>query len=239
MQCLQDSRWGEMVTLSKPTHLGHRARMKEKYEKSGLHGWHDYEVLELVLSYAIARKDTKCIAKELLGKFKTLNGVLDADSKDLQSIGGVSKHSALFLKLLKDVSVFYMEKGLHDRDLLSSPHLVYDYLKTALKGATDEEFKILFLDNRNQLIGIETFGSGTINQTIVYPRKVVERALYNHAVGVIIAHNHPAGILKPSQDDCAVTKSIKDALKTVEISLLDHIIIGGNDYFSFNKKGLL
>ena len=114
-----------MVALSKPTYIGHRARIKEKYEKSGLHGWHDYEVLELALSYSIARKDTKGIAKELLGKFKTLNGVLDADSKALQSIKGLSKHSALFLKLLKDVSALYMEKGLHKRDLLSEIHKLY------------------------------------------------------------------------------------------------------------------
>ena len=139
------------------------------------------------------------------------------------------------MKLLKDIAVLYTEHGIHNRDLLSSPQVVYDYLKTSLKGASDEEFKILFLDGRNQLITVESFATGTVNRSVVYPRKVVERALYHHAVGVIIAHNHPAGTLQPSQEDREVTKAIKDALKTVEITLLDHIIIGNNDFYSFRN----
>ncbi|OGS44962.1 MAG: hypothetical protein A2539_04610 [Elusimicrobia bacterium RIFOXYD2_FULL_34_15] len=220
----------------KPSYIGHRKRLKEKYKKNGINGWLDYEVLELALSYAIPRKDTKPIAKELISRFKTINGVLDADRKYLEEVKGISEHTAFFLKLLKDVAILYMEKGIHNKDLLSSPQLVYDYLKTSLRGASDEEFKILFLDNRNKLIGIETFESGTVNHAVVYPRKVVERALYNHAVGVIIAHNHPSGALQPSQDDIDVTKTIKNALRTVEITLLDHIIIGHNDYYSFKNK---
>jgi DNA repair protein RadC len=227
-----------MGISSKPTYVGHRSRIKEKYEKSGLQGWHDYEVLELLLSYAIPRKDTKAIAKELLAEFKTLNGVLDADSKALQSVKGLSKHSALFLKLLKDVSVLYMEKGLHKRDLLSSPQAVCDYLKVALKGLSDEAFCMLFLDGRNQLIESETLKTGTVNRAVVFPRKIVERALYHHAVSVIVAHNHPSGALKPSQEDRDITRAIKEALKTVDITLLDHIIIGGNGFFSFKEKNI-
>jgi len=227
-----------MIEAKKRSYLGHRQRIKEKYEKNGIAGWLDYEVLELALSYAIPRTDTKSFAKELLSRFKTINGVLDADRKDLETITGISKHTALFLKLLKDVAILYMEKGIYKRDLLSSPQVVYDYLKASLKGAVDEEFKMLFLDSRNQLIAVETFKIGTVNRSVVYPRKVVERALYNHAVGVIIAHNHPAGTLQPSQDDRGVTKAIKEALKTVDITLLDHIIIGSNDYYSFRNNGI-
>jgi DNA repair protein RadC len=228
-----------MGKLDKPSYLGHRQRIKEKYEKNGIAGWLEYEVLELALSYAINRKDTKPIAKELLSRFKTITGVLDADRKDLEMITGVSEHSALFLKLLKDMAILYMENGIHNRDLLSSPQVVYDYLRTSLKGASDEKFKMLFLDSRNQLITVETFETGTVNCSVVYPRKVVERALYNHAVGVIIAHNHPAGSLEPSQEDQDVTKAIREALKTVEITLLDHIIIGNNDYYSFRNNGVI
>lgn len=217
------------------SYLGHRQRIKEKYEKNGVAGWLDYEVLELALSYAIPRKDTKQIAKELLSRFKTINAVLDADRKDLVTITGVSEHTALFLKLLKDLAILYVENGIHNRDLLLSPQVVYDYLRVSLKGSPDEEFKILFLDSRNQLITVETFATGTVNRSVVYPRKVVERALYHHAVGIIIAHNHPAGTLQPSQEDREVTKAIKEALKTVEITLLDHIIIGNNDYYSFRN----
>lgn len=225
-----------MIEAKKPSYIGHRQRIKEKYKKSGIDGWLDYEVLELALSYAIPRKDTKPIAKELISRFKTINGVLDSDIKELRTVTVISEHMALFLKLLKDVAILYMENGIHNRDLLSSPQVVYDYLKVSLKGAVDEEFKMLFLDSRNQLIAVETFKTGTVNRSVVYPRKVVERALYNHAVGVIIAHNHPAGMLQPSQDDRGVTKAIKEALKTVDITLLDHIIIGSNDYYSFRNN---
>ncbi len=225
-----------MSKLIRPSHIGHRQRIKEKYEKSGMEGWLDYEVLELALSYAIPRKDTKPIAKELLVRFKTLNGVLDADRKDLQIIKGISDHSASFLQFLKNISILYMEKGIYNRDLLSSPHAVCAYLKVSLKGLANEEFKMLFLDARNQLISMETLKSGTVNRSVVFPRKVVERALYHHAVGVIIAHNHPAGSLEPSVEDQNITSAIQEALKTVDIKLFDHILIGGNEYFSFLEK---
>ena len=226
----------DKLKQSKPSYIGHRQRIKTKYGKSGLNGWLDYEVLELVLSYAIPRKDTKSIARELLLRFKSINGVLDADNRDLQSINGISKHTALFLNLLKDVSVLYMEERMFGRDLLSSPQVVYDYLKVSLKGLMDEGFKMLFLDNRNQLIAMETLKNGTVNQAIVFPRKIVERALYHNAVGVLVAHNHPSGSLEPSQEDQEVTKDIREALKTVDIALLDHIIIGGNEFFSFKEN---
>ena len=227
-----------MSETKKPSYIGHRQRIKEKYEKSGIDGWLDYEVLELVLSYAIPRKDTKPIAKELISRFKTINGVLDSDIKELRTINGISNHTALFLNLLKDIAILYLEKGLHNKDMLSSPQVVYDYLKASLKGAVDEEFKTLFLDSRNQLIAIETLKTGTVNRSVVYPRKIVERALYNHAAGVIIAHNHPAATLQPSQDDSTITNAVKTALETIDIVLLDHIIIGGNGYFSFKANGL-
>lgn len=223
----------------KTSYIGHRQRIKDKYKKSGIDGWLGYEILELVLSYSIARKDTKPIAKELMFRFKTINGVLNADSKELESVSGISEHTTLFLKLLKDIAVLYLEDDLHNKDLLSSSEAVFNYLKASLKGCTDEEFRSLFLNSRNQLIDSETLQTGTVNRSVVYPRKIVERALHQHAVGVIVAHNHPAGTLTPSAEDITVTKAIKEALNTVDIKLLDHIIIGGSGYFSFNKKGLL
>lgn len=223
----------------KTSYIGHRQRIKDKYKKSGIDGWLDYEILELVLSYSIARKDTKPIAKELMSRFKTINGVLNADSKELESVSGISEHTTLFLKLLKDIAVLYLEDDLHNKDLLSSSEAVFNYLKASLKGCTDEEFRSLFLNSRNQLIAGEMLQTGTVNRSVVYPRKIVERALHQHAVGVIVAHNHPAGTLTPSAEDITVTKAIKEALNTVDIKLLDHIIIGGSGYFSFNEKELL
>lgn len=227
-----------MNKTSKAHYLGHRKRIKEKYKTAGLNGWLDYEILEFALIFAIPRKDTKPIAKELISKFKTINGVLDADRKELERIHGVSGHTALFLGFLKDIAILYLEKGLYKKDLLSSSDVVYDYLRASLKGTADEEFKAMFLDSRNHLLSVETIQTGTVNKSVVYPRKIVERALYNHATGVIITHNHPGESLNPSEDDCRITKAVKAALKTVDIVLLDHIIIGGNGYFSFKESGI-
>jgi DNA repair protein RadC len=222
----------------KSDYLGHRKRIKAKYKSGGIKGWLDYEVLEFALSFTILRKDTKPIAKQLLSEFKTLNGVLDADRKELEKVGGISEHSALFLNFLKDIAIIYLEKGLYKKDLVSSSDVVYDYLKASLKGLADEEFKVMFLNSRNRLLAIETIQKGTVNKSVVYPRKIVERALHNHATGVIISHNHPGESLKPSEDDYSITKAIKAALRTVDIVLLDHIIIGGNGYFSFKENGV-
>jgi DNA repair protein RadC len=222
----------------KSDYLGHRKRIKAKYKSGGIKGWLDYEVLEFALSFTILRKDTKPIAKQLLSEFKTLNGVLDADRKELEKVGGISEHSALFLNFLKDIAIIYLEKGLYKKDLVSSSDVVYDYLKASLKGLADEEFKVMFLNSRNRLLAIETIQKGTVNKSVVYPRKIVERALHNHATGVIISHNHPGESLKPSEDDYSITKAIKAALRTVDIVLLDHIIIGGNGYFSFRENGV-
>ena len=227
-----------MSKALKSDYLGHRKRIKAKYKSGGIKGWLDYEVLEFALSFTILRKDTKPIAKQLLSEFKTLNGVLDADRKELEKVGGISEHSALFLNFLKDIAIIYLEKGLYKKDLVSSSDVVYDYLKASLKGLADEEFKVMFLNSRNRLLAIETIQKGTVNKSVVYPRKIVERALYHHATGVIISHNHPGESLKPSEDDYSITKAIKAALRTVDIVLLDHIIIGGNGYFSFKENGV-
>ncbi len=217
---------------------GHRKRIKEKYINNGLTGWHEYEILEYALTFAIPRKDTKPLAKTLLNEFKTINGVLDAGSDNLKSIKGISEHTALFLSFLKDISVLYLKSGLYNKDLLSSPQAVFDYLKASLKGLPDEEIRVLFLNNKNCLIAVETLQKGIVNKSFVFPRQIVERALYHHATGIIISHNHPSGEIKPSEEDKQVTIAIQQALNTVEIALLDHIIIGGNNYFSFKENDL-
>lgn len=131
-----------------------------------------------------------------------------------------------------------MRKDSIKKDLVSSPDIVCDYLKASLKGVADEEFKVVFLNSRNRLLAVETIQKGTVNKSVVYPRKIVERALHNHATGVIIAHNHPGESLEPSEDDYRITKAIKEALRTVDVILLDHIVIGGNGYFSFRENSL-
>ena len=229
----------EKTLKNKPDYLGHRQRLRTKFKKIGLSGWHDYEVLELVLTYCIAVKDTKPTARALLKKFKTIAGVLDADEKDLRSIPGIGPSSAILLKLFMELTVVYFESRLEKTDSLSSPKAVYDYLAVSLKGKREEEFRVIFLNSTNHTAGIETLQVGTVDKSAVYPRKVVERALKHNAVSVIVAHNHPGGSLKPSQDDVQITERLKQALDTVEISLLDHVIISSEGYFSFKEDGIL
>lgn len=228
-----------MKSIEKPGYTGHRRRIKEKYKAGGIGSMLDYEVLELALSYAIPRRDTKPLSKELLARFKTINNVLDADYQELTKIKGISEHTALFLNFLKNAAKLYLKQGLVNKDLVSSPQAVYDYLQVSLNGQPDEEFKALFLNNQNQILAVETMQTGTVNRAVVYPRKIVERALYHHAATVVIAHNHPSGSLVPSVEDRQVTGMIREALKIVEIDLLDHIIIGGDGYFSFKEAGTL
>ncbi len=220
-------------------YIGHRQRLREKFTKTGLSGWRDYEILELILTYCISRRDTKPTAKALLRKFKTLGEVLNADEREIQSVRGIGPRSALLLKLFREVAASYLGARLKKTDSLSSPQAVYDYLAVSLKGKREEELRAIFLNSRNQALEIETIQVGTVDKSPVYPRKIVERALKHNAVSVIVAHNHPGGSLKPSQDDVQITERLKQALETVDISLLDHVIISAEGYLSFRERGLL
>lgn len=223
----------------RPHYLGHRKRLKEKYFASGMEGWHDYEALEFALTFVIRRKDTKSTAKKLLSKFKSLNGVINADVKELETVNGISKHSSFFLRFLRDFSRFYSKKEVIGRDIISSPKEAVDYLRVLLRDCPDEEFHTLFVDSRNRLIASENIHKGTVNKSVVYPKKIVERAIYHHCAGLILAHNHPGGTQKPSEEDIESTKAINNALQTVDIALLDHIIIAGNNYFSWKENDLI
>lgn len=225
--------------MAESHYFGHRKRLKAKYLASCMKGWQDYEALEFALTFAIPRKDTKSAAKKLLARFKSLNSVINADVKELETIEGISKHSAIFLRFLRDFSRFYSEKEVMGRDIISSPEEAVDYLRVIIRDCADEEFHALFVDSRNRLIASENIHKGTVNKSVVYPRKIVERAIYHHCAGLILAHNHPAGTLKPSEEDIETTKAVNNALQTVDISLLDHIIIAGNGHFSWKENNLI
>ena len=224
--------------MVKPHFIGHRKRLKEKYKKVGFEGWPDYEILELLLAYAVPRKDTKVAAKLLLTRFKTLSETLDAGLFELRK-AGLTEHTALLLKISKDISGIYSKQSASARDVVASPELAVTYLKAVLKGSRDEEFYALFLDASNQLVSAKKLHDGVVNRSVIYPRKVVELALQNKASGVIIAHNHPSGSLKPSDEDIKSTASVKIALETVDIGLLDHIIVSRNGYLSLKEEGII
>lgn len=229
----------KFIQPQKPDYLGHRARLRERYKKTDFETWPDYEILELILTYAIPRRDTKSIAKRLVKRFKNLSGVLDASREDLKEIKGVGENASILLNLFKPISAIYLKENLYKRNLLSSPQAVYEYLRASLKGSKDEEFKVIFLNNRNEPMAIEKIHEGTVNKSVVYPRKIVEGALKHKATSVIFAHNHPGGSLKPSFEDQEVTRKLITALKTVDIEVLDHIIISSQGYLSFKEEKII
>ncbi len=218
-------------------HGGHRQRLREKFLKAGITGLHDYEVVELLLTYAIPRMDVKPVAKDLIRRFKGLRGVLDAEVDELVEIPGMGEHSAGLIKLTKGLGSAYLEERVLGADVMSSPKEVVDFLTSKLAGERVEKFLALFLSSKNEVLAIETINEGTINQTAVYPRKVIEHALRHNARSIIFVHNHPSGDPTPSKSDIKLTKELEDAARTVDILVHDHIIIGRNSHHSLRDSG--
>lgn len=226
---------------------GHRKRVLEKFKKTGFLGWHDYEILEMALFYAIPRRDTKDMAKQLLKEFGSLNNILKADEKSITAFCGISNYSSSFFRFLNELFIRLSEKNLvedfkkagKDIAIINSTESAYNFLKFLIGSSKDEEFVIIFLNNRNLVIAYETLSRGTIDEVAIYPRKLIERVLHHNAVGIILAHNHPSGEMEPSDFDMQMTKNFKDILLTIEVQLLDHLIVSEDGSFSFSKNGLL
>jgi len=215
-------------------------RLKAKFLKSGFAGLHDYEQLELLLTYAIARRDVKQMAKDLLTKFKSLAGVLDASIENLCQVNQVGESTAILIKTVKDLCSEYLATNMVDESVtLSTPEAVKDFARMKLGGHDTESFMVIYLDTRNHVLDHEILFSGTVNKTIVYPRNVIKNALLKNSVGIIIIHNHPSGSQKPSKHDLELTKSINEAADTVGMKLVDHLIVTQTNTFSFVENALI
>lgn len=218
---------------------GHRKRLREKFIKSGLTGFHDYEIIELLLSLGTPRRDCKQQAKEAIKKFKTLRGVLEASPEELQQIDGIGSHSAFGIKLMREVAREFLKEKIIDTPIYKSAQEVFDYLYHSMRDYRKEVFKAIFLNSRNQIMEIADLFEGTVNSSAVSPREVMENAIKNGAVSLIFAHNHPAGDPEPSKSDQELTRELVYAGGIMRIKVLDHIIIGDNRYFSFAAEGLI
>ena len=222
-----------------PHYKDHRQRLKKKFAESGIDAFHDYEVLELLLSYAIPRKDVKPLAKELLREFGSLKGVVDAEAGSLEKINGISSHTAILIKLIKDMGTLYLKEKARDKPQITCTTELLNYCKTYMGGLKDEQFCVIYLDAQNKMTDIETIQEGIVNQAVVYPRKVLENALKQKASAIIMVHNHPSGHVKPSDADIRLTKTIQETARILDIIVHDHIIIGENRFFSFREEGLI
>jgi len=218
---------------------GHRQRLRDKFLKSGLDGFHDYEIIELLLTLGTPRSDCKQPAKDVLKKFGSLKAVLEADPKDLKIIKGIGDKNVFGLKLSQDVARRYLSDRIIDKDYAQSSNDIIEYLQHNLRDKNKEIFMVIYLNGRNQIIKMDELFKGTLNTSAVYPREVVKRALNNNAAALVFVHNHPSGNPNPSQDDISITKKLKEAALAIDVSVHDHLIIAGNDVYSFADHGLI
>jgi DNA repair protein RadC len=227
------------VPAPKPHFLGHRERLRDRALAGGLAALPDYELLELFLFRSIPKKDVKPLAKQLLVRFGSLSAVMGATIEELKTVAGVGEAVALDLKLLHEASLRMGREAVARRPVISSWSALVAYVQTALAHEAREQFRVLFLDKKNQLIADETMNRGTVDHAPVYPREVVRRALELSASALILVHNHPSGDPTPSCADVDMTRQVADAARSLRIAVHDHLVVGRHGVASFKALGLI
>jgi DNA repair protein RadC len=218
---------------------GHRDRIRARLLGAGPEALADHEMLEMVLFLALPRRDTKSIAKALLARFGSFAAVIAAPVPELYEIDGLGQASAAALKTVRAAALRLAKAEIMLHPVLSNWDRLIDYLMAQLARERVEQFRVLFLDNRNNLLADEAQAHGTVNHTPVYPREVVKRALELHATALILVHNHPSGDPSPSREDIEMTRQVKQAASALAIALHDHVVIGNGKWVSFHQQGLL
>jgi DNA repair protein RadC len=219
--------------------FGHRKRLREKFLKSGLISFQDYEVVELLLSLGKPRTDCKTQAKEAIRRFKTLRGVMEAAPEELQEISGIGPHSVFGIKFMQAVAREFLKEKSIDKKICNSSQEVFDYFYHSMRDLKKEIIKLIYLDSQNKIIEIQDLAQGTVDSSVLYPREVMEAAIKYHAVSLVLVHNHPSGNPEPSDSDKELTRNLVYTGLTMQIKVLDHIIIGDNKYYSFAGAGLI
>lgn len=223
----------------KPHYLGHRERLRRRFRDAGADAIPDYELLELILFRAAPRRDTKPLAKALLARFGTFAEAVNAPEEFLREVPGIGEAAVTELKLVRAAALRLMRGEVLERPVLSSWAQVLDYCRASMGFESTEQFRILFLDKRNQMIADEVQQKGTVDHTPVYVREVVKRALELSATAIVLVHNHPSGDPTPSRADIEMTKQIVAAAKPFGILIHDHIIVGKQGHASFRGLGLI
>ena len=226
-----------MDKISSPQ--GHYSRLRQRFLSTGIDGFLDYEVVELLLKLADNRRDQKITAKLLLNTFKSLRGVLEASPEQLKKIKGIGDANIFGLKLVQSVARRYLKEQIIGENYIQSSENVLDYLRHNLRDRGREVFLVVLLNGRNQVLDIVELFEGTLTTSAVYPREVIKLILEKDAAAVIFVHNHPSGNPNPSKDDQNLTKKLKASCSTIDVQLHDHLIIAGNDYTSMADKGMV
>lgn len=218
--------------------VGHRGRLRDRFVESGIEGFSDAEILELLLSFGTPRADCKEPARELLREFKDFSSVLEAPTEALQNVKGIGPKNGFAIAFIHAVAAKYLEKRLSGKSYIRSSQEVIEYLRYKMTGLKKEVLCVVFLDSSHAIIATEIVAEGSLNSNTVYPREVVARALKYHAAAIILSHNHPSGEIHPSKADIKLTRMLFMLFKSLHIHVLDHIIIGREAY-SFADNGLM
>lgn len=225
---------------SPPSYLAdHRARLRDRFLAGGAAAMPDYELLELILFRAVPRQDMKPLARLLLDRFGDFNRVISATPQRLQAVPGVGPAVIAELKIIEAAAQRLARARVLNRPVLSSWQALLDYCHTAMAHAETEQFRVLYLDRKNNLIADEEQARGTVDHVPVYPREILRRALELNASALILVHNHPSGDPTPSEADITMTQRICRAADSLSISVHDHLIIGKSREISFRSEGLV
>lgn len=230
-----------MDKKEKNPHAGHRERLRRRFVATGLDGFNEHEVLELLLCYAIPRRDVNDLAHVLIERFGSLSGVLDAPAGQLMSVEGVGEQAAVLIKLIPQIMRKYQLSGIEGskKPVLDDVNKAARFIIPYFQSLTEESVYMVCLDPLCRVISVQRCGSGGEYSTVTSVKSIVEIATRDRADSVLLAHNHPGGVPVPSTEDIAATKRIAEALKTVDIRLADHLVITGNEFASMNECGYL
>lgn len=217
---------------------GHRKRLRQRFLTAGLDGFHDYEIVELLLTLGTPRKDCKGPAKDAIIRFKGLIGVMNASTEELQQVTGIGPSNVFGILLFQELAKRYSKEKLDPKLLLSDSRSVFDYLRERIGKKSKECFTLLCLDSHNKLI-IEDISIGILNASLVHPREVFRIAILNNSSHVVVAHNHPSGDPAPSKEDLVTTNRLVEAGKILGITVIDHIIVTQHTFVSLKEIGVI
>lgn len=220
-------------------HAGHRMRLKKRFLSEGIDSFEDHNILELLLFYAIPQRDTNAIAHELINHFGGLANVFDAPISELVKINGITENGATLIKLIPSYARVYMHRKAYEALDMSRAEAVGEYFKSLFIGKTIEQIYMMSIDSSCRLIACDLLAEGAFSQVNINIRAITQIALKRNAYSVILAHNHPFGMSKPSNEDVLATTWIKNALKQLDIKFLDHIIVGNDEFSSLAELGFM
>jgi DNA repair protein RadC len=240
---LRGSLPGNQASTSRagPGHVGHRRRLRDRFLRTGFAGFAEHEVVELLLTLAIPRADVKPTAKALVGRFGNLRGILDASASDLRTIEGIGAVAPVGLRIIREAASLYLQQTAESGPCLVDAEALASFWRSRIGALRHEVFEVAYLDSGYRLLrdGVEQMERGIPDRAAVYSRTVMEAALRRGAAALIFAHNHPNGRAEPSEHDKALTRTLVLAADTLQIRVLDHLILTADGVFSFRKAGLL